>query len=55
MVGRLTRGLLTMLLLALPVPAWAGSSQATLSVAVVVAPRCAVRTGAGEAVSMRCT
>lgn len=55
MVGQLTRGLLTMLLLALPVPAWAGSSQATLSVAVVVAPRCAVRTGAGEAVSMRCT
>jgi hypothetical protein len=57
MVGRLGRigGVLTMLLLVLPVPVRAGSSQATLSVAVVVAPRCAVRTSAGEAVSMRCT
>jgi hypothetical protein len=43
------------LLLALPVPAWAGSSQATLAVAVVVAPRCAVRTGPGDTVAMRCT
>ena len=55
------------LLLALPIPSWAGSSQAALAVGVVVPARCAVRvpgtvgsaelpaTGAGEAVTMRCT
>jgi hypothetical protein len=55
------------LLAALTMPAWAGSSQAALSVGVVVPARCAVRMpetvapadlpGAGprEAVAMRCT
>ena len=54
--------------LALPLPAWAGSAQASLTVAVVVPARCAVRvpgsmaapdgaTAAGvrETVAMRCT
>jgi hypothetical protein len=41
-VGRI--GLLVMTLLAiLPLPAWAGSSQAALAVGVVVPARCAVR------------
>jgi hypothetical protein len=50
---------------ALPVLSWAGSSQATLAVAVVVPARCAVRTPASvtgllgtaaiEPVAMRCT
>jgi hypothetical protein len=48
-------GILTMLLVALPGPVWAGSSQAALSVAVVVPARCAVRTSPGAAVAMRCT
>jgi hypothetical protein len=55
------------LLLALPVPAWAGSSQAALAVGVVVPARCAVSVpgtmgsvdlsaaGAAETVAMRCT
>jgi hypothetical protein len=55
------------LLAALPVPAWAGSTQAALSVGVVVPARCAVRmpgtvapadlpaAGPREAVAMRCT
>ena len=69
MAGRAERvGLLiTTLLLALPLPAWAGSSQAALAVTVVVSPRCAVRTPASlissevsatpsrESVAMRCT
>jgi hypothetical protein len=69
MAGRAGRiGLaVTMLGLMLPLPAWAGSAQATLTVAVVVPARCAVRVagslaasgglvaGSGEAVAMRCT
>ncbi len=69
MAGRAGRvGLLiATLLLALPLPAWAGSSQAALAVSVVVSPRCAVRTPAAlvstevsaapsrESVAMRCT
>jgi len=69
MVGRVGRvGLLiAMLLLALPLPTWAGSSQAALAVSVVVSPRCAVRMPASlipnevsaspsrESVAMRCT
>jgi hypothetical protein len=69
MVGRAGRiGLvITMLLLALPLPVWAGSSQAALAVGVVVPARCAVQTpgtlapsglaghAAGESVAMRCT
>jgi hypothetical protein len=70
MVGRAGRiGLVitTMLLLALPLPGWAGSSQAALAVGVIVPARCAVQTpgtlapsdlagrGAGESVAMRCT
>jgi hypothetical protein len=69
MAGRAGRvGLLiATLLLALPVPVWAGSSQAALAVSVVVAPRCAVRMPASlvstevsaapsrESVAMRCT
>jgi hypothetical protein len=51
MAGRAGRvGLaITLLGLVLPLPAWAGSAQATLAVAVVVPARCAVR------VAMRCT
>ena len=61
-------GLAAMLLgLLLPLPAWAGSAQAALTVAVVVPARCAVRVpgsmaaqagtagSAHEAVAMRCT
>lgn len=69
MAGRAGRvGLLiATLLLALPLPAWAGSSQAALAVSVVVSPRCAVRmpaslipnevsaTPSRESVAMRCT
>jgi hypothetical protein len=69
MAGRAGRvGLLiATLLLALPLPAWAGSSQAALAVGVVVSPRCAVRmpaaliphevsaTPSRESVAMRCT
>lgn len=69
MAGRAGRvGLaITMLGLMLPLPAWAGSAQATLTVAVVVPARCAVRVagslaasdgmvaGSREAVAMRCT
>lgn len=69
MAGRAGRvGLLiATLLLALPLPAWAGSSQAALAVSVVVSPRCAVRmpaslipnevssTASRESVAMRCT
>lgn len=69
MAGRAGRvGLLiATLLLALPLPAWAGSSQAALAVSVVVSPRCAVRMPASlvptevspipshESVAMRCT
>jgi len=69
MAGRAERiGLVVgALLLALPVPAWAGSAQAALAVGVVVQARCAVRvpatmgsgdlpaTGAAETVAMRCT
>ena len=59
--------LIATLLLALPLPAWAGSSQAALAVSVVVSPRCAVRmpasltpneasaTPSRESVAMRCT
>jgi hypothetical protein len=69
MAGRAGRvGLLiATLLLALPLPASAGSSQAALAVSVVVSPRCAVRMPASliptevapgpsrESVAMRCT
>ncbi|HET8532504.1 MAG TPA: hypothetical protein VFO08_15245 [Methylomirabilota bacterium] len=69
MAGRAGRvGLaITLLGLMLPLPAWAGSAQATLTVAVVVPARCAVRVagslaasdgmvaGSREAVAMRCT
>ncbi|HWN12792.1 MAG TPA: hypothetical protein VNU02_02970 [Candidatus Dormibacteraeota bacterium] len=68
MAGRSGRiGLVVALLgLMLPLPAWAGSAQATLTVGVVVPARCAVRVasslaasdgmgGAREAVAMRCT
>ena len=69
MAGRAGRvGLaIAMLGLMLPLPAWAGSAQATLTVAVVVPARCAVRVagslaasdgmvaGSREAVAMRCT
>jgi len=68
MAGRAGRvGLLIATLLALPVPTWAGSSQAALGVSVVVSPRCAVRMPASlipneisagpsrESVAMRCT
>jgi hypothetical protein len=69
MAGRAGRvGLaITMLGLMLPLPAWAGSAQATLTVAVVVPARCAVRVpgslaasdgmvaGSREAVAMRGT
>ena len=69
MAGRAGRvGLLiATLLLALPVPARAGSSQTALAVSVVVSPRCAVRMPASlvstevsaapsrESVAMRCT
>jgi hypothetical protein len=69
MAGRAGRvGLaITLLGLVLPLPAWAGSAQATLAVAVVVPARCAVRVagslaasdgvmaGTREAVAMRCT
>jgi hypothetical protein len=69
MAGRAGRvGLLiATLLLALPLPAWAGSSQAALAVSVVVSPRCAVRmpaslipnevsaTRSRESVAIRCT
>ena len=58
---------ITLLGLMLPLPAWAGSAQATLAVAVVVPARCAVRVagalaasdgmaaGSRETVAMRCT
>ena len=68
MAGRAGRvGLaITLLGLMLPLPAWAGSAQAALTVAVVVPARCAVRVtglaasdgvvaGSREAVAMRCT
>jgi hypothetical protein len=68
MAGRSGRiGLVVALLgLMLPLPAWAGSAQATLTVGVVVPARCAVRVasslaasgmaaGAREVVAMRCT
>ncbi len=69
MAGRAGRvGLLiATLLLALPLPALAGSTQAALGVSVVVSPRCAVRMPASlipnevsanpsrESVAMRCT
>ena len=68
MAGRAGRvGLtITLLGLLLPLPAWAGSAQAALTVAVVVPARCAVRVvglaasdggvaGSREAVAMRCT
>lgn len=69
MVGRAGRvGLLiATLALALPLSAWAGSSQTALAVSVIVSPRCAVRTPASvlpnevsaapsrESVAMRCT
>jgi hypothetical protein len=68
MAGRAGRvGLaITLLGLMLPLPAWAGSAQAALTVAVVVPARCAVRVvgltagdgvvaGNPEAVAMRCT
>ena len=68
MAGRAGRvGLaITLLGLMLPLPAWAGSAQAALTVAVVVPARCAVRViglaagdgvvaGSPEAVAMRCT
>lgn len=57
----------TLLGLMLPLPAWAGSAQTTLAVAVVVPARCAVRVagslaasdgmvaGSRETVAMRCT
>ena len=58
---------ITLLGLMLPLPAWAGSAQTTLAVAVVVPARCAVRVagslaasdgmvaGSRETVAMRCT
>jgi len=68
MAGRAGRvGLaITLLGLMLPLPAWAGSAQAALTVAVVVPARCAVRVvglaasdgvvaSSPEAVAMRCT
>jgi hypothetical protein len=69
MAGRVGRvgPLIATLLLALPLPGWAGSSQAALTVSVVVSPRCAVRMPASlipsevsgssshESVAMRCT
>ena len=69
MAGRSGRiGLVVALLgLMLPLAAWAGSAQATLTVGVVVPARCAVRVasslatsdgmaaGGREAVAMRCT
>jgi hypothetical protein len=65
MAGRAGRaGLaITLLGLMLPLPAWAGSAQAALTVAVVVPARCAVRVvgslaasdGSRDAVAMRCT
>ncbi len=69
MAGRSGRiGLVVAMLgLMLPLPAWAGSAQATLTVGVVVPARCAVRMAsslaasdgmaarAREAVAMRCT
>lgn len=69
MAGRRGRiGLVVALVgLMMPLPAWAGSAQATLTVGVVVPARCAVRVvgslaagdgmvaGAREAVAMRCT
>ena len=69
MAGRSGRiGLVVALLgLMMPLPAWAGSAQATLTVGVVVPARCAVRVagslaasdgmaaGAREAVAVRCT
>ncbi len=65
MVGRIGLAV-TVLGLMLPLPAWAGSAQAALTVAVVVPARCAVRVvglaasdgavaGGREAVAMRCT
>jgi len=59
--------LITLLSLALPVSAWAGSSQAILAVGAVVSARCAVRVPSSmttaavpgmavlEPVAMRCT
>src|SRR5512144_1844201 len=69
MVGRARRvGLvITLLGFTLPLPAWAGSTQAGLTVAVAVSARCAVRitnslaasdgvmAGSRAAVAMRCT
>jgi hypothetical protein len=62
MAGRAGRvGLaITLLGLLLPLPAWAGSAQATLAVAVVVPARCAIRVAGSLAasdgvVAMRCT
>lgn len=68
MAGRSGRiGLLVALVGLMPLPAWAGSAQATLTVGVVVPARCAVRVagslatgdaitpGPREAVAMRCT
>ena len=69
MAGRAGRvGLvITVLGLMLPLPAWAGSAQTTLAVAVVVPARCAVRVagslaasegmmaGGQDTVVMRCT
>ena len=69
MAGRGARiGLVIALLgLVLPLPAWAGSAQAALTVAVVVPARCAVRVPGSlaavdgttstprDAVAMRCT
>lgn len=62
-MGRI--GVAAMLLaLAVPLPAWAGSAQAALTVAVVVPARCAIRVPdsvaspdgtAGGTVAMRCT
>lgn len=63
-VGRIAM-LLGVLLVSLPVPVWAGSSQAALTVGVVVPARCAVRMpgtltstelpATGDGVAMRCT
>lgn len=68
MVGRSGRIGLAIALLGviMPLPAWAGSAQATLTVGVVVSARCAVRVpgslatgdqvaGPRETVAMRCT
>lgn len=65
-IGRI--GVAAMLLgWALPLPAWAGSAQAALTVAVVVPARCAIRVpgsmtaqdslagGTRETIAMRCT